>query len=113
MGVMDAYDSHRLSEPKGWNDDVVTPDEVRVCLDEIDFGGGFYLSTTSRNTPYARVCTTSGRVIGFSVIVGGIHNPASYTTAAYFPPVISEIVDAWLATDAGRKAIDDAMEDAE
>lgn len=112
MPLMTAYDSWRLSEPPGWNDEVAMPDEVRICLDEIDLGGGFYLSTTSRDTPYARVCTMSGRVLGFSVIVGGIHNPAGYTKAAEFPAPMTEIIDAWLNTAAGQKSVQEAIDSA-
>jgi hypothetical protein len=106
MPFMDPYDSHRLSEPRGWNDDVVTPDEVRIPLDEFYFGKGEQLISLDD-------CW---------VVVGGYHDQVvRFETDARLPadvrPSIAAVVADWLATPNGQKAIqraiDDAMEDAE
>ena len=95
MANMNAYDSWRLSEPPGWNDEANIPEEVRISIDELVFDGGRFLVATSHM--WAWVDTSTGKVASFENDNG--------TRAENVPVWMSDAVNAFLATAEGAKHV--------
>lgn len=119
MGIMNAYDSWRLSEPRGWNDDdfagqiTETIEELIIdgCYIEAPVGWRVAIEIGCADGAYAveRVFYRRDAVTGpHTVIMNHTNGQASC------PVWLVDAATAWLATADGKlfceRAVDEAME---
>ena len=95
MANLNAYDSWRLSEPPGWNDEANIPEEVRISVEELVFQGGRYLAVAGGM--WAVIDTRTGNIEEFQEEDGKRVNDV--------PVWFYDALDAFLRTAEGAKHV--------
>ena len=95
MANLNAYDSWRLSEPPGWNDEASIPEVVSIPVEELVFQGGRFVVTAG--DVWAVIETRTNSVDAFQ----GANGERVYDTPVWF----CDAVNAFLRTAEGAKHV--------